>query len=148
MTSDWYKDAIFYEVFVRAFADSNGDGIGDLPGLTCRLDYLQDLGVDCVWLLPIYPSPLRDDGYDVADFYADPSRLWHGGRLSDAGGGGAPAGPARHRRPDPQPHLGPEPLVPGLPRPEPPGARQVPGLVRLEPYRRALPGGAHHLPRL
>jgi maltose alpha-D-glucosyltransferase/alpha-amylase len=69
MTNDWYKDAIFYEVFVRAFADGNGDGIGDLPGLTTKLDYLQDLGVDCVWLLPIYPSPLRDDGYDVADFY-------------------------------------------------------------------------------
>ncbi len=73
MTSDnslWYKDAIFYEVFVRAFADGNGDGCGDLPGLTGRLDYLQELGVDCLWLLPIYPSPLRDDGYDVADFYA------------------------------------------------------------------------------
>ncbi len=65
----WYKDAVFYEVFVRAFADGNGDGIGDLPGLTSKLDYLQDLGVDCIWLLPICPSPLRDDGYDVADYY-------------------------------------------------------------------------------
>jgi maltose alpha-D-glucosyltransferase/alpha-amylase len=65
----WYKNAVYYEVFVRAFADSNGDGIGDLRGLTSKLDYLQKLGVDCVWLLPIYPSPLRDDGYDVADFY-------------------------------------------------------------------------------
>jgi maltose alpha-D-glucosyltransferase/alpha-amylase len=65
----WYKDAVYYEVFVRAFADSNGDGIGDLRGLTGKLDYLKELGVDCVWLLPIYPSPLRDDGYDVADFY-------------------------------------------------------------------------------
>jgi maltose alpha-D-glucosyltransferase/alpha-amylase len=69
MTYDWYKDAIYYEVFVRAFADGNGDGIGDLQGLTSKLDYLRDLGVDCLWLLPIYPSPLRDDGYDVADFY-------------------------------------------------------------------------------
>ena len=65
----WYKDAVYYEVFVRAFADSSGDGIGDLRGLTGKLDYLKELGVDCVWLLPIYPSPLRDDGYDVADFY-------------------------------------------------------------------------------
>jgi maltose alpha-D-glucosyltransferase/alpha-amylase len=65
----WYKNAVYYEVFVRAFADSNGDGIGDLRGLTSKLDYLEKLGVDCVWLLPIYPSPLRDDGYDVADFY-------------------------------------------------------------------------------
>jgi maltose alpha-D-glucosyltransferase/alpha-amylase len=69
MVNDWYKDAVFYEVFVRAFADGNGDGIGDLPGLTARLDYLQDLGVDCLWLLPMYASPLRDDGYDVSDYY-------------------------------------------------------------------------------
>jgi maltose alpha-D-glucosyltransferase/alpha-amylase len=68
VSQDWYKDAIFYEVFVRAFADSNGDGIGDLPGLTSRLDYLRDLGVDALWLLPISPSPLRDDGYDVSDY--------------------------------------------------------------------------------
>ncbi len=65
----WYKDAVYYEVFVRAFADSNGDGIGDLRGLTGKLDYLEELGVDCIWLLPICPSPLRDDGYDVADYY-------------------------------------------------------------------------------
>ncbi len=69
MTNDWYKDAIFYEVYVRAFADSNGDGIGDLPGLTARLDYLQELGVTALWLLPIFPSPLFDDGYDVSDYY-------------------------------------------------------------------------------
>jgi len=65
----WYKNAIFYEVYVRAFKDSNGDGHGDLVGLTQKLDYLQDLGVDCLWLLPIYPSPLKDDGYDIADYY-------------------------------------------------------------------------------
>lgn len=65
----WYKNAIFYEVYVRAFYDSNGDGHGDLRGLTEKLDYLQDLGVDCLWLLPIYPSPLKDDGYDIADYY-------------------------------------------------------------------------------
>ena len=69
MINDWYKDAVFYEVVVRAYFDSNGDGIGDLPGLAQKLDYLQELGVDCLWLLPIYPSPLRDDGYDVADCY-------------------------------------------------------------------------------
>ena len=65
----WYKNAVFYECYVRAFSDSNGDGHGDLQGLSSRLDYLQELGVDCVWLLPIYPSPLRDDGYDIADYY-------------------------------------------------------------------------------
>jgi glycosidase len=70
MMDDWYKDAIFYEVFVRAFCDSNGDGIGDLRGMTSRLDYLQWLGIDVIWLLPICPSPLRDDGYDSATFLA------------------------------------------------------------------------------
>ena len=65
----WYRNAIFYEVHVRSFCDSNGDGIGDLPGLTSRLDYLAHIGVDCIWLLPIFSSPLKDDGYDVADFY-------------------------------------------------------------------------------
>ena len=69
MAPHWYKEAVFYEVTVRAFVDSNGDGIGDLPGLITRLDYLQNLGVDALWLLPIMPSPLRDDGYDVSDYY-------------------------------------------------------------------------------
>jgi maltose alpha-D-glucosyltransferase / alpha-amylase len=64
----WYKDAVFYEIHVKAFADGNGDGIGDFQGLIGKLDYLQWLGVDCIWLLPFYPSPLKDDGYDVADF--------------------------------------------------------------------------------
>ncbi len=64
----WYRDAIIYEVHVRAFHDSDGDGIGDFRGLTEKLDYLEDLGVTAVWLLPFYPSPLRDDGYDIADY--------------------------------------------------------------------------------
>jgi maltose alpha-D-glucosyltransferase/alpha-amylase len=64
----WYKDAIFYEVHVRAFNDSNGDGVGDFPGLIDKLDYLKDLGVTALWLLPFYPSPGRDDGYDIADY--------------------------------------------------------------------------------
>ena len=64
----WYRDAIVYELHVRSFYDSNGDGIGDLPGLTQKMDYLQDLGVTCVWLLPFFPSPLRDDGYDISDY--------------------------------------------------------------------------------
>jgi len=64
----WYKDAIIYELHVRAFYDSNGDGIGDFLGVVEKLDYLQDLGVTAIWLLPFYPSPLRDDGYDIADY--------------------------------------------------------------------------------
>ncbi len=65
---EWYRTAVFYEVLARAFADANGDGAGDLKGLLERLDYLQWLGVDCLWLPPIYPSPMRDGGYDVADY--------------------------------------------------------------------------------
>jgi maltose alpha-D-glucosyltransferase/alpha-amylase len=64
----WYKDAIIYELHVKAFCDGNGDGMGDFAGLIQKLDYLQDLGVTCVWLLPFFPSPLRDDGYDIADY--------------------------------------------------------------------------------
>jgi maltose alpha-D-glucosyltransferase/alpha-amylase len=66
----WYKDAVLYEVRVRAFYDSDDDGIGDFRGLTQKLDYLQDLGVDTLWLLPFYPSPLKDDGYDISDYSA------------------------------------------------------------------------------
>ena len=65
---DWYKDAIFYEVHVKAFCDADGNGVGDFAGLEASLDYLKDLGADCLWILPMYPSPLRDDGYDIADF--------------------------------------------------------------------------------
>lgn len=65
----WYKDAIIYQAHIKAFADSNGDGIGDFGGLITKLDYLQSLGVTAIWLLPFYPSPLRDDGYDIADYY-------------------------------------------------------------------------------
>jgi maltose alpha-D-glucosyltransferase/alpha-amylase len=65
----WYRDAIFYEVYVRAFRDANGDGHGDLRGLTESLDYFQELGVDGLWLMPTYPSPLVDDGYDIADYF-------------------------------------------------------------------------------
>ncbi len=65
----WFKDAVIYELHVKTFQDSNGDGIGDFSGLIEKLDYLQELGVTAVWLLPFYPSPLRDDGYDIADYY-------------------------------------------------------------------------------
>ncbi|CAM5725232.1 Glucosamine kinase [Streptomyces fumanus] len=67
---DWFKRAVFYEVLVRSFQDSNGDGVGDLRGLTAKLDYLQWLGVDCLWLPPFFKSPLRDGGYDVSDYTA------------------------------------------------------------------------------
>ena len=68
-SSPWYKRAVFYELHVKAYNDSNADGIGDFRGLLTKLDYLHDLGIDCIWLLPMYPSPLRDDGYDISDYY-------------------------------------------------------------------------------
>ncbi|MCA9400033.1 MAG: alpha-amylase, partial [Candidatus Omnitrophica bacterium] len=65
----WFKDAVLYQLHVKTFYDSNGDGIGDFKGLTQKLNYLENLGVTTIWLLPFYPSPLRDDGYDIADYY-------------------------------------------------------------------------------
>lgn len=70
----WYKDAIIYELHIKAFRDSNRDGIGDFGGLMEKLDYLQELGVTAIWVLPFYPSPLKDDGYDIADYYSINSR--------------------------------------------------------------------------
>src|ERR1043166_4648705 len=64
----WFKDAIIYELHVKTFYDSDGDGVGDFRGLIEKLDYLKELGVTALWLLPFYPSPLRDDGYDIADW--------------------------------------------------------------------------------
>src|SRR5689334_3661 len=72
LTNDplWFKDAIIYQLHARAFCDTTGDGTGDFRGLTEKLDYLQDLGVTAIWLLPFYPSPLKDDGYDIANYTA------------------------------------------------------------------------------
>ncbi len=66
----WYKDAIIYQLHVKSFCDSNGDGIGDFQGLISKLDYIADLGVNAIWLLPFYPSPLLDDGYDISEYRA------------------------------------------------------------------------------
>ncbi len=65
----WYKDAVIYELHVKTFHDSDGDGIGDFRGLIEKLDYLQELGATAIWILPFYPSPMRDDGYDIADYF-------------------------------------------------------------------------------
>ncbi len=131
----WYKDAIIYEVRVRSFYDSDGDGIGDFRGLTEKLDYLQDLGVTALWLLPFYPSPLRDDGYDIAD-YTDVHPDC--GTLDDFKALPARGAPARHprrHRAGHQPHLGPAPVVPARP---PRAARQPRArLLRLERHARS-----------
>ena len=142
----WYRDAIFYEVFVRAFADANGDGIGDLAGLTSKLDYLQWLGVDAIWMLPIFPSPLRDDGYDVADYFAVHPDY---GTMDDVRTLIAEA----HRR-------GLRIIVELIPNhtsdqnywfqasrdPKPSRTRQISRLVRVERYGPTLHRDAHHFP--
>src|SRR5919205_965650 len=72
MSSDplCFKDAVFYEAPVKSFFDSDNNGVGDFRGMTGKLDYIKNLGVDCIWLLPFYPSPFKDDGYDISDFYS------------------------------------------------------------------------------
>ena len=102
----WYKDAVFYQLHVKSFADSNGDGIGDFVGLTSKLDHLESLGVDCLWIQPMYPSPFRDDGYDISDYTnIHPSY----GTLEEFQTflrPGARARPARDHRARPEPHVG------------------------------------------
>ena len=66
--ASWYRDAIIYQLHVKSFFDSNNDGVGDFSGVTEKLDYVRELGVNAIWLMPFYPSPLRDDGYDIADY--------------------------------------------------------------------------------
>src|ERR1700730_6380629 len=79
----WWQDAVVYEVYPRSFADADGNGVGDLPGLRSRLPYLADLGVGAIWLTPFYPSPLADGGYDVSDYRAVDPRL---GTMADFDG--------------------------------------------------------------
>ncbi len=66
----WYKNAVIYQIHVKTFFDTANDGIGDFKGLTQKLDYLEELGITCIWLMPFYPSPLKDDGYDISDYYS------------------------------------------------------------------------------
>ena len=139
----WFKRAVFYEVHVRGFFDANDDGSGDLRGLTDKLDYLQWLGIDCIWLLPMYPSPLRDGGYDIADFFSVHPDYGTVEDFEDVRRGGAPAGDARDRRPRRQPHLRPTTRGSRTRASPAPEAR----LVRLVGDGRALPGRADHLPR-
>ena len=114
----WWANAVVYQIYPRSFQDSNGDGIGDLKGITSRLDYLADLGVDVLWLSPVYRSPQDDNGYDISD-YQDIDPLF--GTLEDMDELLAEA----HKRglkdrdgPGRQPHVRRARLVPGLPRQE------------------------------
>ena len=107
----WYKDAVFYQLHVKSFADGNGDGIGDFVGLTSKLDYLESLGVNCLWIQPMYPSPFRDDGYDISDYTnIHPSYGTLRG-VPHVPQRGASARSASGRRARPEPHVGSAPVV-------------------------------------
>ena len=68
--TDWYKDAIIYQIYPRSFCDSNNDGMGDIQGIISKIDYLKNLGINCIWLSPVYDSPQEDNGYDISDYYS------------------------------------------------------------------------------
>ena len=81
MDAEWWRGAVIYQVYPRSFADSNGDGVGDLPGITARLEHIASLGVDAIWLSPFFKSPMKDFGYDVSDYQGRRSDLRQPGRL-------------------------------------------------------------------
>ena len=103
--AEWWRTAVIYQIYPRSFADANGDGIGDLAGITERLDALVSLGIDAVWLSPFYPSPQRDAGYDVADYCEVDPLFGTLADFDDAARPGPSAGPAGDHRPGAQPHL-------------------------------------------
>ena len=146
----WWRRGVIYEIYPRSFQDSDGDGVGDLRGVAARLPYLRELGVDAIWLTPIYPSPQRDFGYDITDHCDVDPQYGIAGRLRRAGAPGARAGPARDPRLRPEPHLRPAPVVPRAPRALPvarrPAAQQLDRRVR----RAGLGAGGRSqlLPRL
>ena len=113
----WYKDAVFYQVHVKSFFDSNNDGVGDLRGLTGKLDYIAELGATAIWLLPFYPSPRRDDGYDISDYldvHPEP-RIWHDPGHAQVHRDGACPRPSGGYGACRESHLRPAPLVPTRP---------------------------------
>ena len=119
---NWWRQAVVYQIYPRSFADSNGDGIGDLAGITSRVPYLASLGVDAVWLSPFYPSALADGGYDVDDYRDVDPRLGTLADFDEMIGRAARAGHQGHRRHRAEPHLQPARLVPSRRWPPPPGS--------------------------
>ena len=142
---DWYKDAVIYQLHIKAFQDSNGDGVGDFAGLRTRLDYIESLGVNTIWLLPFYPSPLRDDGYDISDYrsinpsYGDMRDFRRFIRAAHRRGIRVITELVINHTSDQHPWF--QKARAGEARLG--GAR----LLRLERHRSALPGHAHHLRR-
>ena len=112
-TTDWWRSAVVYQVYIRSFADGDGDGVGDIAGVRSHLEHLRDLGVDAVWINPWYPSPMADAGYDVSDYRAIEPVF---GRRHRADRGGARPRLARAAGHPAQPHLRPSRQVPGRAR--------------------------------
>ena len=147
LTNDplWYKDAIIYQIHIKSFFDANNDGIGDFPGLLAKLDYIAELGVDTIWLLPFYPSPRRDDGYDIADYrsvHPDYGTLGDVKRfIQEAHARGLRVDHGtRH-----QSHVGPASVVPAR---APRQARlESSQLLRVVRYRQEVRRNTHHLHR-
>ena len=139
------RTRIIYELRVGAFQDSDGDGSGDFRGLISRLDYLQDLGVTALWLLPFYPSPLRDDGYDISDYSEPPPGQRDARGLQGLSRGGASPPAARDHRARAQPHFRSAPVVPARAA----RSRREPRarFLRVERQGGSLLGRADHLPR-
>ena len=123
----WYKDAVIYELPVTSFYDANGDGVGDFQGLCEKLDYLQQLGVTCLWLLPFFPSPLKDDGYDIADYTSVHPRYGTLEEFRDVRARRARPRHARRYRAGPESHVRPAPVVPA-------GAAAPPGSPERDYY--------------
>ena len=111
----WFRKAVVYQIYPRSFADSDGDGIGDLPGIISKLDYLQKLGVDVVWLSPIYTSPQDDNGYDISNYRDVDPHLRHPGGPEEADRRAALAGHEAGDGPRGEPHLGRAPVVRRIP---------------------------------
>ncbi len=112
--SNWWRNAVIYEIYPRSFQDTNGDGIGDLNGITQRLDYLQQLGVDAIWLTPVYPSPQVDFGYDISDYRNIDPQQRHSGRFRPACGRSLQTPHSRTDGYGDEPHVRQAPVVPRL----------------------------------
>jgi len=141
---EWWQKGIIYQVYPRSFQDSNGDGVGDLPGILSRLDYLEWLGVDAVWLSPIYPSPMADFGYDISDYTDVDPTLWHACRLRPIDCRSTPSRYAVDPRLRAEPHVGPTSVVQGIanPRATIPSEIGTSGVIRLPAVVRRTTGSA------
>ncbi len=143
--TQWYRDAIIYQLHVKSFFDANNDGIGDFIGVTQKLDYVKELGATAIWVMPFYPSPLRDDGYDISDYRGINPSYGAGRDFKAFVKAAHDRGHPRHHRTRHQSHVGPAPVVPAGAG----GQARLGGarLLRVVRRRRKVRRHPHHLPR-